>query len=400
MPTRCPPWTSRTALRSVSVKAPTRTIRVTSSVPERQRRFPDARGAFTKSFGYPWYKIPVRPWFWVFIAGCYGIGYYNTYQETSSFSTYTLIDKEPVSSSASIFRLKAPDQAQTPGQTWLSLQENFKRSVWNLQIKQPQLQIVRAYTPLPASFTGEKQTDGEFRFLIRHDRHGEMSSYLHRLPKEAGVGIRGPFQEYEITPDIRQVVFFAGGTGIAPALQVASAMFSDQNPSATEQTPDHRRLHILWANRSREDCLGGVSDDPAIRTPFNKSSWSGLFSIVKPSDTATESVKQSIIVKELEALKTKYPGQVTVDYFVNAEDTWIDERAVSRAVGLLSDAKLALESSAPDQRQILISGPDGFIAHLAGPKEWRNGREEQGSVSRLVAHALSKSPYNIKVWKI
>jgi hypothetical protein len=114
-----------------------------------------------------------------------------------------------------------------------------------------------------------------------------------------------------------------------------------------------------------------------------------------------------LIVKELEALKQKYPGQVTVEYFVNAEDTWIDEDAVFRALSRFDDKDFSVSTATGagstalvEQKQILISGPPGFISYLAGPKEWRNGREEQGSVSRVLAHAIAKNPHHVKVWKI
>lgn len=320
----------------------------------------------------------------------------NLYSENSSFAAYSLASKEPVSSTASIFLLK-PDRDAQNFERYI---DTWRRGIWNVHFKQPQLQIVRAYTPLPPLEMTNGEEQRELRFLIRNDPHGEVSSYLHRLPVGAEIELRGPNLEYELTPDVRQIVFLAGGTGIAPALQAAYALLEGNKDEGEDQTNKDKKVHILWANRLREDCLGGVSDPPPVEAVPPKPTWSGLFSKPKVKPPPPVSQEQGPMVKELEALKKKYPGQVTVEYFVNAEDTWIDEDAVFRALSRFDDKNFSIGSASQEQRQILISGPPGFIAYLAGPKEWRNGREEQGTVSRIVAHAISKNPHNVKVWKI
>ncbi|OQU97395.1 Oxidoreductase FAD-binding domain-containing protein [Cladophialophora immunda] len=330
--------------------------------------------------------------------GLYGLWQAYLYSlKRDSFVAYTLTAKEPVSSTASIFHLVPKQQ----NQNYEIYKDAWRRGIWNVQFKQPQLQIVRAYTPLPPTDEKTAEEKGEIRFLIRKDPHGEVSSYLHRLPIGADIEMRGPSLDYELTPEVRQVVFFAGGTGIAPALQVAHALFEGSSPAASHEANKDRKLHILWANRMREDCVGGVSDEPPAERSPPKPTWSGFFSKPKQKPLPPVSEKKGVIVQELEALKQRYPGQITVEYFVNAEDTWIDEDAVLRALSRFDDKDFSTGyATSQEKRQILISGPPGFIAYLAGPKEWRNGREEQGAVSKLVAHAISKNPHNVKVWKI
>ncbi|EXJ90667.1 hypothetical protein A1O1_03771 [Capronia coronata CBS 617.96] len=310
---------------------------------------------------------------------------------------YSLASRERVSSTASIFHLKPKGDLQGLER----YTDAWKRGIWNVHFIQPQLQIVRAYTPLPPVGVDNNEGERELRFLIRNDPHGEVSSYLHRLPIGAEIELRGPNIEYKLTPDVRQIVFLAGGTGIAPALQAAYALFEGNKGTGEEQANKNKKIHILWANRLREDCMGGVSDAPPAEAVPPKPTWSGFFTKPKVKPPPAVSQEQGLMVKELEALKKKYPGQVTVEYFVNAEDTWIDEDAVFRALSRFDDKDFFTGfATSPEQRQILISGPPGFIAYLAGPKEWRNGREEQGTVSRIIAHAISQNPHNVKVWKI
>ena len=307
------------------------------------------------------------------------------------FIPYKLVNKKPVSSTASIFVLE-------PQESSLNLQrykEAWRKGIWNVHFKQPQLQIVRAYTPLPLRDTESWEETGRLRFLIRNDMYGEVSSYLHRLPIGSQIELRGPNLEYEISPEVKQIVFFAGGTGIAPALQVVHALFNSR-----EHGKD-KKLHILWANRKREDCAGGHSDYAPAEPLALKSKITSIFSSPAPALQAADPEEQGLVVKELEELKKRYPGQVTVEYFVNEENTFIDKDAVFKALSRFDDTDFSLGSSSPqEQRQILISGPPGFISYLAGPKEWRGGKEQQGGVSKVLAHAIAMNPHNVKVWKI
>jgi ferredoxin-NADP reductase len=342
--------------------------------------------------------VRLRAWRRNFIIGaCLGSIYFTTYRYYNDkklkdgFVVYKLVGKDPVSSTASIFQLEPQEKSED----FQKYKDAWRKGIWNVHFKQPQIQIVRAYTPLPPNASALESDENHLRFLIRKDPHGEVSSYLHSLPIGSSIELRGPNLEYQLIPDVKQVVFFAGGTGIAPALQVAHAMFDgDGNKQG-------RKLHILWANRKREDCIGGYSDDPPPEPVPPKPYWSGFLTAPKPKAQITATTDRGIIVRELEHLKEKYPRQVTVEYYVNEEDTWIDRDVVFKALSRFDDKDFSLGSATPqEQRQILISGPSGFISYLAGPKEWRGGREEQGGISKIIAHAISMNPHNVKVWKI
>lgn len=366
-----------------------------SSIPERVRRFSNYDGHRRWSPGTRRALVLVAAgsvaavtWTW-----------YNTNQQPDSFVAYKLVAKRPVSSTASIFELE-PLQSSPRFELY---KQAWKNGIWNVHVKQPQLQIVRSYTPLPPAADAATTDQQNLQFLIRKEPYGEVSNYLHSLPIGATVDLRGPNMEYPLMADVQQVLFFAGGTGIAPALQVAYSMFDHSPPNVDAAAAENhaKRLHILWANRRREDCLGGASDPPPAKPVATKASWSGFLVKPKPTVVPGATTEKGVVVEELERLKAKHPGQVTVEYFVNEEDSWIDQDAVMRALSRLDDIDFSTTAAAsPDQRQILISGPSGFISYLAGPKEWRNGREEQGQVSRIIAHAMAQNPHSVKVWKV
>ncbi|KEF61313.1 uncharacterized protein A1O9_02878 [Exophiala aquamarina CBS 119918] len=368
-------------------------------------------------------------------------------KKRAGFLPCRLVAKEPVSTTGSIFYLEPNhrdyehwqlhalfngivyylDYAYKAEETD-KLRKAWKTgAVWNVEFRQPQLQILRPYTPLPPSDVDGKERKGCLKFFIRNEPKGEMSSYLHSLAKNAEVSVRGPNYDFRSGPDVRQIVYFAGGTGIAPALQVAHALLGDTKTNRTVDPAQlaTRKLHILWASRKRSDCQGGFNDTsprlPNVRQSESKSQfrlkanlltsisnlWIGkeqprpppILQPVPPSILAEDKVTphdKSFLVRELEALKEKYPNQVAVEYFVDEENTWIDQDTVSKALARLQ----AADAPTDGQSEVLVSGPPGFISNLAGPKEMQHGIEEQGALGGLISTALSKAPQDVKVWKL
>lgn len=304
-----------------------------------------------------------------------------------TFAYFRLVFREPVSSTSSIFKLqpaKPDDNRQVYESAW-------QTGIWSVMFKQPQLQIGRDYTPLPpvpqALRSNVDQPEEEtLRFLIRRDPHGEMSRYLYGLSSGSKIEIRGPQIQYEISPDVRDILFIAGGTGIAPALQAAHTLLS--RTSDTHKP----RMRILWATRRREDCLGGLNNSNN-RTGAPKSSWFGFFG-AKPSSPAaviSEPPTSGVIVKHIESLKSQYPGQLTVGYFVDEENTFIGKDSILD----FTNSESSYDSQ--HKKLILISGPEGFISYMAGPKVWARGQELQGPLRGIIKKLDLK---DWSVWKL
>ncbi|KAF2121299.1 hypothetical protein BDV96DRAFT_563996 [Lophiotrema nucula] len=303
-----------------------------------------------------------------------------------AFTPYTLVKKQAVSSTSAIFTLRNRNGSPDPD----SVKEGWKRSVWSVQIKQPQLQIARAYTPLPpaeAIQKGKREDPEDIRLLIRQEEGGEVSSYLHRLPEQSTIELRGPNTECELPHDIKQVIFLAGGTGIAPAMQVAQAM--------ARRTDS--KMHLLWANRRREECIGGISDETeSNKIVHNRSAW--WRSLLGLSQLAAEQTLvdnhsaqgKGVIVQELDALKERsraHTKGLEVHYYVDVEKRFIKPVDVARRLGL----------DAPEEKGskvILVSGPEGFIEHWAGKKLWVGGREVQGPLGGVLGRM------DLKGWRV
>lgn len=353
-----------------------------------------------------------------------------------SFTRYNLVHKQPVSATSSIFTLQhvAAGIGRQQG-----AQENdnglgyiWNNCVWSVQVKQPQLQIARSYTPLPPRGIPDESQSGtseqlpaagdsaeQLRLLIRAEKNGEVSNYLHNLSPASEVSLRGPFVELQLPLDLREVIFIAGGTGIAPALQVAHIL--SQRSGA--------RMHIFWNTRHQDECRGGESDAPtaAARSPGRRtaSDWDPWSKISRLASFGTTGEQQStgsgaitipagsskdknLVVQEIELLKATFrdadkdslgrQGSLAIEYFVDDSNRFVKPKDVSRQMRHVAQEEED-QGREGEKKLILISGPEGFVDLWAGKKLWIGGKEVQGPLGGYFSH-LGLTSRDWKVWKL
>lgn len=275
------------------------------------------------------------------------------------FTPFEIVGREEVSHTSIILTLRPKGIPQDAVDKMTPYKDSWQNGVWSVEMKQPELQIARRYTPLPPV---EGTSKSDLRFLIRKEHKGEMSGYLHTLPIGAEIALRGPHEEYNVPNEAQKVLFLAGGTGIAPALQIAHTLLD-----RTDSYGRRPRIHILWANRRREDCEGGTS---AI-VPTSRS-------------------RKNRMVQDIEELQQKYSKSLSVEYLVDEEGSVLDPKKLS----LLVQADTNDTSAG---RLLLISGPEGFVNYFAGPKKWEGGKEDQGSLGGVLGRQGLKG---WTVWKL
>lgn len=178
-----------------------------------------------------------------------------------------------------------------------------------------------------------------------------MSRYLYSLKEGDVVEIRGPGVEYVYPPQGNtKIVFFAGGTGIAPALQMAESLLLQEGEGSG------REAEILWAVRDKEEAFGVMKEEIDSLTKRVEAAGSG----------------RKLVVRR----------------FVDSEGG-IGIRDVEAAI-----VKKGKKAS------VLVSGPEGFIAWIAGPKDLSGGGEEQGVLGGLLKSVARKKGCNIEVFKL
>ena len=184
------------------------------------------------------------------------------------------------------------------------------------------------------------------------------------------IEIRGPTPEVDLPQYLTSIVFLAGGTGIAPALQLVYTLLEARDHGQN----DHEELlkpkiHIVWANRSREDCKGGTSSIKSTRWEKTPEKLGG---------------PPSPIVKELQNLQLRHPKHLNVDYLVDEEGNFLDQKKISRLTQTESEVKVGAMITGADSKLIVVSGPEGFVNYLAGSKLWEEGKEVQGPLGGII----------------
>jgi cytochrome-b5 reductase len=294
-----------------------------------------------------------------------------------TFKSFEIVGKEDISSTNAIFTLRFPN----PNASSL-FQDFWKKGIWSVEFKQPQLQVARSYTPLPPT---QWTSPEDLQFLIKREHGGEVSNFLHRLSQGDRIEIRGPHEECNIPQHVTRLVFLAGGTGIAPALQAAKVILERGLESkaipgveATDGQLIKPKVTILWANRKTEDCMGRINTP---QRPF----WS-----IWPSKTETkvEVTARNNFEQMLLDMQEQHKDSFTIQHFVDEEGTYIRPGDLHRVIATAEKHGAANSSkdarNLQEKKLVMISGPDGFVSTFAGPKVWKEGKQVQGPLGGLI----------------
>ncbi|KAF9880987.1 hypothetical protein CkaCkLH20_01137 [Colletotrichum karsti] len=352
------------------------------------------------------------------------------------FVHFDVTSKEQVSPTSFILTLKPPTTSRGGAVAPLSsLWDLF--DLWCVEVKQPQIQVAREYTPLPPNPAADPNpADDALRLYVRALRGGEVSTYLSGLAPGDTVEIRGPHGEFDLSSRLGgaggRVVFLAGGTGVASALQAARAVL----PRAVDVT-------VFWAVRSREEVQR--LEGPA-RKEEKKASWSwnpfargAKEEGIRAETLSAERGHASPVARDLLALKEKYGDKLDVRVVVDQEGTRVEERDLAAALSLPADfapaavetagckfhsqtAHLGMVDGAPNagkkflfrreqdcgcvakedvavgKNVFVVSGPEGFVQAYAGPKIWRDGGQLQGPVGGMLGALQRSNPELLKNW--
>lgn len=327
------------------------------------------------------------------------------------FTAFDVVSNEPVSPTAFILTIRSRDSELAKNSA--KLKAAWDHGLWSVEFKQPQLQIARHYTPLPP-LEGEDGTEGQLRFLVRKMQGGEMSNYLSRMHVGDQVWLRGPHHGFDIPKrlgDAREIVFLAGGTGIAPALQMVHKMLNASVNGAEDSKPS---IRILWANRRSVDCV--ARDEFRSKREENHGT-------------------QSVFLRQILEIKHRHGDQFSIDYFVDDERKFIGVKDIDAALrsasatkttwtlqsankscrwhsaellaasmdeddGHTSDAACACPQGRAGRKIACVSGPDGFVEAFAGPKRWTGGRELQGPVQGVLGMIKQQSKGTMDDWLV
>jgi ferredoxin-NADP reductase len=107
-------------------------------------------------------------------------------------------------------------------------------------------EITRAYSI--ASAPGENRN---FAFCLNRVQDGFMSNYLCDLSEGVEISFQGPFGDFTLRAPVRDTVFIATGTGIAPFRSMLQAMFGIG--SSGNRVIGSAEIWLLFGARYEED---------------------------------------------------------------------------------------------------------------------------------------------------
>jgi ferredoxin-NADP reductase len=102
-------------------------------------------------------------------------------------------------------------------------------------------EIVRPYS------IASPPSNGRVAFCLNRVDEGFMSNYLCNLPEGAEITFQGPFGNFILHPPVRDTLFIATGTGIAPIRSMLQWLLADP------ERHEGRELWLLFGVRTEED---------------------------------------------------------------------------------------------------------------------------------------------------
>ena len=118
-----------------------------------------------------------------------------------------------------------------PGQ-WLSVKANTPDGE----------EMTRAY-----SIASPPSENGHFAFCLNRVQDGFMSNYLCTLDEGAKIAFQGPFGDFILRPPLRDTVFIATGTGIAPFRSMLHWLLAENDRH------QGRQFWLLFGARREQD---------------------------------------------------------------------------------------------------------------------------------------------------
>ncbi|KAF8204907.1 hypothetical protein BJ912DRAFT_939688 [Pholiota molesta] len=144
-----------------------------------------------------------------------------------------LASTEPSGPDTKLLKIVAPPHLR-------HLKGESDASIWSIYIKDDDIQVERAYTPLNGV-----DSNGDMLFWIKKYPKGEVGRWLHSKSAGESIEVRGPLSTWPWKDDTwDEVVMISGGTGITPFVQLFNNVIS-KSPSTS-----FTRFTLLHSSRN------------------------------------------------------------------------------------------------------------------------------------------------------
>ncbi|KAI5289913.1 NADH-cytochrome b5 reductase [Ascosphaera aggregata] len=164
----------------------------------------------------------------------------------TEFQNFALKEKTIVTHNAAIYRFSLPKPTDILG---LPIGQHISLAATPEGATK---EIMRSYTPISSD-----EDKGYFDLLVKSYAQGNISKHLATLRIGDTIKVRGPKGAMIYTPNMcRHIGMIAGGTGIAPMLQIIKAIIKGRPRNGGDDTT---QIDLIFANVNAEDIL--LKDD-------------------------------------------------------------------------------------------------------------------------------------------
>jgi len=250
--------------------------------------------------------------------------------DPASWTALTLSKVTKLSENTAIYRFAFADEKAPSGMTVASCLLT-KAAIGSQKEDGTRANVMRPYTPI-----SRPDAVGYLDLAVKTYPEGKMSKHMANLKVGDKLDFKGPILKRAYKPnEHKQIGMVAGGTGIAPMLQVVDEILA--NPA------DKTQVSLVFANISEADIL---------------------------------------MKKDIDARAAAHPDKFKVFYVVDKTSSWFWRGGV----GYVTDAMLKTHMPPPSpSSMVYVCGPPPMYKAICGAKGTKEDPKAQGEVGGHLA---------------
>ncbi|KAF9475945.1 ferredoxin reductase-like protein [Pholiota conissans] len=230
-------------------------------------------------------------------------------------------------------------------------------SIWSVYIKDDDIQVERAYTPLNGV-----DDNGDMLFWIKKYPKGEVGRWLHSKSAGERIEVRGPLTTWSWKEDLwDEVVMISGGTGVTPFVQLFNNVISKSPSSKT-------RFTLLHSSRILAELPPPVIIEPMVEFASQNPDKFRLHIFVDESDGSNAHVPN-------ESINTGRISEASIKQCLHGSEEQ------PKSWWAKSSSTISSQEETKSRIMFLVCGPEPMIDAIAGPY----GRNlSQGTVAGIL----------------
>lgn len=251
--------------------------------------------------------------------------------DPQAWKALTLAKITPLSSNTAIYRFAYDDPSATSGMTVASCLVT-KAAIGSEKQDGSRANVIRPYTPI-----SRPNVAGYLELAVKSYPEGKMSKHIASLKVGDKLDFKGPIVKLPYKPNEKKHIgMVAGGTGIAPMLQVIDEVLADKS--------DKTKVSLVFANQSQADIL---------------------------------------LKSEIDARAKANPDKLDVYYVVDKDSSWFG--SWEGGVGYVTEAMLKEKMPPPSKdSMVYVCGPPPMYKAICGAKGTKEDPKAQGDLGGIL----------------